>query len=395
MWTDTNGFPGGHTGSVASPVTDGDLQQAITDAIAANPTWQAPGLNTMFFVYLPQGIEQCFSSTSCFALTSDPAYVLQKDDYCAYHTYFNGNTIYASMPYTASSTICGGFATYPNGRDLDLVLSPTSHEMFEANSDPLLNAWSDSTGAENGDKCAYNYGYVAPNGVNLTLVGDPFQMQDEWSNIPVLGCTKRYGPNATVTLSGSLDFGTVTPGTTATQTLTLQNGGSGDLKVLDIRLSSADPGFTLVSTTPQTATLPPGASLPISVRYSPTNASPPATSATLYVDTDDPTEAGSPPTYSVAATASVGIPRVALSPGTLDLGLVCRGATAQGSFSATDTGTAPLTISAVTTSASGFSILTPPNLPATIAVGAHLDSASVIRHPRAAPAALSRAPSRS
>ena len=124
MWTDTNGFPGGHTGSVASPVTDGDLQQAITNAIAANPTWQAPGLNTMFFVYLPQGIEQCFSSTSCFALTSDPAYVLQKDDYCAYHTYFNGNTIYASMPYTASSAVCGGFATYPNGRDLDLVLSP-------------------------------------------------------------------------------------------------------------------------------------------------------------------------------------------------------------------------------------------------------------------------------
>jgi hypothetical protein len=382
LWMDTNAFPGGHTGAVGSEVTNGDLQQAITDAIAANPSWQGPGLSTMYFVYLPQGIAQCFNATSCFAINSDPSYSdPDNDDYCAYHTYFNGDTIYASMPYTASSTFCGSAAVYPNGRDIDLVLSPTSHEMFEANTDPLLNAWYDTDGlsGENGDKCAYNYGYVAPNGVNLTLGGDPYQMQVEWSNNPTYGCVKRYGPNATVTLSGSLDFGTVPRGTTSTRTLTLQNGGSGDLNVLDIRLGSADPGFSLVSTTPQTTTLPAGASLPISVQFSPSPATTDGSSftATLFVDTDDPTTAGgSPsPTYSAPVKAFVGIPRIALSPGSLNLGLVCRGSSAQASFSATDTGTAPLTISSAsaTPGGVGFSVLSPPTLPATIAVGGHLD----------------------
>lgn len=50
-WTDTNAFP--NAGTLADPLTDGDIQQAVSDAIGANPAWQAPSLSTMYFVYLP------------------------------------------------------------------------------------------------------------------------------------------------------------------------------------------------------------------------------------------------------------------------------------------------------------------------------------------------------
>ena len=55
----------------------------------------------------------------------------------------------------------------------------TSHEEIESNTDPFLNAWIDVCGGEIGDKCAYNYGYLAPDGTNIVLNGDRYQIQQE------------------------------------------------------------------------------------------------------------------------------------------------------------------------------------------------------------------------
>ncbi|HEX6123060.1 MAG TPA: hypothetical protein VFY89_07865, partial [Ktedonobacterales bacterium] len=75
-WVDTNAYP--HAGTVADPIMDGDLHTAINDAIAANPGWQAPGINTMYFVYTgyftsnSAPVQTCFNSTECFAANGDP-----------------------------------------------------------------------------------------------------------------------------------------------------------------------------------------------------------------------------------------------------------------------------------------------------------------------------------
>ena len=42
------------------------------------------------------------------------------------------------------------------------MLSVVAHELEEAVTDPELNAWYDSRGAENADKCAWTFGQNLP-----------------------------------------------------------------------------------------------------------------------------------------------------------------------------------------------------------------------------------------
>jgi hypothetical protein len=201
-WTDTAPFP--HTGTIANPLTDADIQGAVNAAIAANPGWVRPGINTMYFVFTPPGVDQCFNATNCFALPSEP-----HGTYCAYHSVFGGNRIYAVQPFAASGNCFGSPSTFPNGAAIDVELSVVSHEMLEANTDPLLNAWYDADGlsGEIGDKCAYTYGHVAPNGTNIVLHGNAYQLQQEWSN-KFVGCVKRsrYEPRRDLSGDGTADI---------------------------------------------------------------------------------------------------------------------------------------------------------------------------------------------
>jgi hypothetical protein len=72
-----------------------------------------------------------------------------------------------------------------------------THETEEATSDPDLNAWFDSSGQENADKCNFNFGATTtctntngctPAGVsagarfNQTFGGHDWMMQQNWEN---------------------------------------------------------------------------------------------------------------------------------------------------------------------------------------------------------------------
>ena len=61
---------------------------------------------------------------------------------------------------------------------LAALASVTGHELSEARSDPQLNAWYDSSGAENADKCAWTFGgpYVS------FSHGSHWTIQGNWSN---------------------------------------------------------------------------------------------------------------------------------------------------------------------------------------------------------------------
>ena len=66
------------------------------------------------------------------------------------------------------------------------MASIIAHESEEAISDPDLNAWYDSRGAENADKCAWTFGTTstASNGAkyNVTLGGRQYLIQRNWVN---------------------------------------------------------------------------------------------------------------------------------------------------------------------------------------------------------------------
>ena len=77
--------------------------------------------------------------------------------------------MYANMSYPIYASpvgfTCGTDARFPviespNGNpDADTEISPTSHEVSEAITDPdTETGWYDSTGNENGDDCAYIFG---------------------------------------------------------------------------------------------------------------------------------------------------------------------------------------------------------------------------------------------
>ena len=53
----------------------------------------------------------------------------------------------------------------------------SGHELSEALTDPHLNAWYDSSGAENADKCAWTFGAST-----LKLGSAQWKIQGNWSN---------------------------------------------------------------------------------------------------------------------------------------------------------------------------------------------------------------------
>jgi hypothetical protein len=103
--------------------------------------------------------------------------------YCGWHTYsrINGSDIKYSFVGNAARclTSCAAQSVSPNGNaGVDGMISVIAHELEEAVTDPMLNAWFDAKGYENADKCAWTFGntFRASNGsyYNITLTsGSP------------------------------------------------------------------------------------------------------------------------------------------------------------------------------------------------------------------------------
>jgi hypothetical protein len=84
-------------------------------------------------------------------------------------------------------------AASPNGDPgADAMTSVIAHELEETVTDPNLNAWFDSRGNENADKCAWTFGttYKAPNGslANMKVGTRDFLIQRNWINANGGGC---------------------------------------------------------------------------------------------------------------------------------------------------------------------------------------------------------------
>lgn len=169
-------------GTGSKPLQDSDIQAEVLKEIAANNI--TPGLNTEFFVFTASGVQECLNAVSC---TNSGV------QFCAYHgdtTTPAGNpVIYAFMPQVNSlgSGCQDGISKSPNGQAAaDQEIAIMSHEFFESVSDPQVTsnpAWgSVATGFEIGDNCVGQTGALQSNGSNVTLNGDPYVVQQMWSN---------------------------------------------------------------------------------------------------------------------------------------------------------------------------------------------------------------------
>jgi hypothetical protein len=135
--------------------------------------WTASSTN-FFAMLTAKGIGSCSGSSCAFT------------QYCAYHGNVSG-LYYANMPYADTVPGACDSGQYPNGdAAADSEINILSHEHNETITDEQLNAWYDRRGAENGDKCAWNFGTTpgGPNGAeyNQIINGNSYYVQQEWSN---------------------------------------------------------------------------------------------------------------------------------------------------------------------------------------------------------------------
>jgi len=191
---DTSGIYADGSG-YSSCLDDAQLQAEVDSVSAANHL--AHNLSHIFVLYLPKHVESCFnagetstSKNQC-TINHEPSAA-----YCAYHSQAPSSTVYANMPYpiylSKVGFTCGteknfGVIESPNGNpDADVEISPTSHEVMEAWTDPdTVSGWYDSSGFENGDECAYIFGPTSgPAGqlYNQTIGGHHYLTQEEFSN---------------------------------------------------------------------------------------------------------------------------------------------------------------------------------------------------------------------
>ena len=157
----------------------------------------ARDLAHIYVTYLPKHVESCFFSGSTANQKNFCTINYQPSAaYCAYHNQAPSGMVYANMPFPIYGSpvgfTCGSDARFPdiqtpNGSaDADTEISPSSHEIMEAITDPdTVTGWFDSSGFENGDECAYVFGPTkgTPGSLyNQVINHHRYLTQEEFSN---------------------------------------------------------------------------------------------------------------------------------------------------------------------------------------------------------------------
>jgi hypothetical protein len=121
--------------------------------------------------------------------------------YCGWHTWGNISGMNLKYSFVGNGdrcpSGCQAQTTGPNGNaGADGMASVLAHELEEAATDPNLNAWYDTTGKENADKCAWTFGstFTVPNGsqANMTLGTRNYLIQRNWVNASGGYCSLTY-----------------------------------------------------------------------------------------------------------------------------------------------------------------------------------------------------------
>jgi hypothetical protein len=170
--------------SFGTALRDADVQAIVASAISSGRL--ANDTNGVYFVLTSADVGE----TSGFCT-----------QYCGWHTHgaISGSDIkyaFIGNPDRCPSA-CEAQTTSPNGNaGADGMASIIAHELEEAVTDPDLNAWYDTRGQENADKCAWTFGttYTATNGsaANMKLGNMDYLIQRNWVNASGGYCALKF-----------------------------------------------------------------------------------------------------------------------------------------------------------------------------------------------------------
>jgi Phosphate-induced protein 1 conserved region len=186
-YVDTGSYPASGCTDAATPgncITDAQLQTELQRVMTLKG-WTG-GLDKIFVIYTAQGEGSCFKSDSVTCAYKPNT---GGSAYCAYHGAIGSSPataiIYANIPYGNPGHCQVPGTPSPNANpSADTATTAVSHELTEAVTDPLLNAWFDSSGNEIGDLCAYNYATNSYDGAlaNQSWNGRFYELQQEYDN---------------------------------------------------------------------------------------------------------------------------------------------------------------------------------------------------------------------
>jgi hypothetical protein len=148
---------------------------------------------------------------------------------------------------------------------------------------------------------------------------------------------------------GNVSFGSVSDGTTNSQTVQLKNTGNADLMITHVTVSGTGFSDSGVATMP--ITLAAGATTSFNVKFAPTAAA--ADAGTLTVTSNSP---DSPARIPLTGTGTAASLTLSLSATSLGFGNVNTGSSTTKSFSITDAGNGNVAISSIAATGTGFSI---------------------------------------
>ena len=178
-YVDTSSYPVSDCTDSATPgncISDALIQQEIVKVMGIKG-WTG-GNNKVFFLFTSSGEGSCYNASNC-----------SYTQYCAYHTFFSSggvNVIYGNEPFGNPSVCAGGTPSPNNDAAADSAASALTHELTEAITDPLLNAWYGGSGvaSEIGDLCNGYMGYMGWDGglANEYWNGHYYAVQTEYSN---------------------------------------------------------------------------------------------------------------------------------------------------------------------------------------------------------------------
>jgi hypothetical protein len=287
--------------TVSGCVLDSDIENIVANDAGKLGVTSSNAANSIFFVFTPKNVGSCwdtYSGTCAFSY------------YCAYHSDFaaNGTSyLYANQPYTDTSGVFSNgtqdcsVGVFPNNDFADATISVTSHEHNETITDPYGNAWYDSQGNENGDKCAWNFGTpIGGSGstaYNQQIGPGHYYLQQEWSNASS-GCVLTYAPQAPPAPPPTISSLSTTSGAPGTAVTITGNNLSG---ATSVKFGSTSATITSDTNTQITTTVPSSAtSGPVTVT-TPTGSA----SSAFTVLIPDFTIAVSPASQTVTRGSSV------------------------------------------------------------------------------------------
>jgi hypothetical protein len=175
--------------SRGTSLSDSAIQSVVSDAITSGRV--PKDTNAVYFVLTSKDV------------TASSGFCTQ---YCGWHTH--GTIAGSDIKYSfvgnpdRCPSACAAQTTSPsNNPGADGMASIIAHELEEAVTDPDLNAWYDTRGYENADKCAWTFGTTktAPNGskYNVTLPNGSggsrsYLIQQNWVNANGGYCAMSY-----------------------------------------------------------------------------------------------------------------------------------------------------------------------------------------------------------